>query len=77
MASEREKLLHLAETLHRRVVGQDEAVDAVAQAIQRCAQSVPRRPRSGITPDATRRDNMLLKATQAVLDFTPTQSLAV
>ena len=40
MASEREKLLHMAETLHRRVVGQDEAVDAVAQAIQRCT-SVP------------------------------------
>ncbi len=35
MASEREKLLHLADTLHQRVVGQDEAVDAVAQAIQR------------------------------------------
>ena len=35
MASEREKLLHLAETLHERVVGQDEAVKAVAQAIQR------------------------------------------
>ncbi len=42
MASEREKLLHLAETLHRRVVGQDEAVDAVAQAIQRCASAACR-----------------------------------
>ena len=35
VASEREKLLNLADVLHRRVVGQDEAVDAVADAIQR------------------------------------------
>jgi ATP-dependent Clp protease ATP-binding subunit ClpB len=33
--SEREKLLHLPEELHKRVIGQDEAVDAVAQAILR------------------------------------------
>ena len=32
---EKEKLLHLADTLHQRVVGQDEAVDAVADAIIR------------------------------------------
>ena len=32
---EREKLLHLDETLHRRVIGQDEAVQAVTEAIQR------------------------------------------
>ena len=37
LASEREKLLHLADVLHRRVVGHEEAVDAVADAIQRCA----------------------------------------
>ncbi len=37
VASEREKLLHLGDVLHERVVGQDEAVDAVADAIQRCA----------------------------------------
>ena len=37
VASEREKLLHLDEELHRRVIGQDEAVQAVADAIQRCA----------------------------------------
>ena len=36
VASEREKLLNLADVLHRRVVGQDEAVDAVSDAIQRC-----------------------------------------
>ena len=35
VASEREKLLNLADVLHRRVVGQDEAVDAVSDAIQR------------------------------------------
>lgn len=32
---EREKLLHLADTLHKRVIGQDEAVDAVANAVLR------------------------------------------
>jgi hypothetical protein len=37
VASEREKLLHLADVLHQRVIGQDEAVEAVADAIQRCA----------------------------------------
>jgi hypothetical protein len=35
LASEREKLLHLADELHRRVIGQDEAVEAVADAIMR------------------------------------------
>ncbi len=35
LAPEREKLLHLPEALHQRVVGQDQAVDAVADAIQR------------------------------------------
>jgi ATP-dependent Clp protease ATP-binding subunit ClpB len=33
--TERERLLHLSERLHRRVVGQNEAVDAVAEAILR------------------------------------------
>ncbi|MDR2610348.1 MAG: ATP-dependent chaperone ClpB [Clostridiales Family XIII bacterium] len=33
--SEREKLLRLPEILHRRVIGQDEAVDAVSQAVLR------------------------------------------
>ena len=32
---EREKLLHLADTLHKRVIGQDEAVNAVANAVLR------------------------------------------
>jgi hypothetical protein len=35
LAPEREKLLHLPEALHQRVVGQEQAVDAVADAIQR------------------------------------------
>jgi ATP-dependent Clp protease ATP-binding subunit ClpB len=34
LQSEREKLLHLEEDLHKRVVGQDEAVEAVADAIR-------------------------------------------
>lgn len=46
MASEREKLLNLADELHRRVIGQDEAVEAVADAIQRsrAGLSDPNRP---------------------------------
>ena len=32
---EREKLLHLADSLHKRIIGQDEAVDAVANAVLR------------------------------------------
>ena len=35
VASERDRLLNLPEELHRRVIGQDEAVEAVADAIQR------------------------------------------
>lgn len=35
VASERSKLLGLSDELHRRVIGQDEAVEAVADAIQR------------------------------------------
>lgn len=35
MLSEREKLLHLEDELHKRVVGQDEAIEAVADAIRR------------------------------------------
>ncbi len=44
--SESERLLHLEEALHRRVVGQDEAVSAVARAIRRgrVGLSDPRRP---------------------------------
>ena len=46
MASDREKLLHLADELHMRVIGQNEAVDAVADAIQRsrAGLSDPNRP---------------------------------
>ncbi len=35
MASEKEKLLHLADELHKRVIGQDEAVQAVSDAVLR------------------------------------------
>ncbi|MDO4762893.1 MAG: ATP-dependent chaperone ClpB [Flavobacteriaceae bacterium] len=35
LQSEREKLLHLEEELHKRVVGQEEAIEAVANAIRR------------------------------------------
>lgn len=44
--SEMQKLLHLEEELHRRVIGQDEAVTAVADAIQRSRAGLadPNRP---------------------------------
>jgi ATP-dependent Clp protease ATP-binding subunit ClpB len=44
--SEMEKLLHLEEELHKRVIGQDEAVTAVADAIQRSRAGLadPNRP---------------------------------
>ncbi|KXZ44338.1 hypothetical protein GPECTOR_69g431 [Gonium pectorale] len=44
--SERDKLLHLTDELHRRVIGQDDAVEAVADAIQRsrAGLSDPNRP---------------------------------
>ena len=46
MESEREKLLHLADQLHERVIGQDEAVQAVADAVlrARAGLSDPARP---------------------------------
>jgi len=46
LESEREKLLKLDEILHRRVVGQDEAVQAVADAVIRARSGLkdPRRP---------------------------------
>lgn len=42
----RSKLLHLSEELHQRVIGQDEAVEAVADAIQRSRAGLadPERP---------------------------------
>lgn len=46
MQSEREKLLHLEEELHRRVVGQDEAIRAVSDAVRRSRAGLqdPKRP---------------------------------
>ncbi len=46
MEGEREKLLHLDSTLHRRVIGQDEAVQKVCDAILRSRAGIqdPRRP---------------------------------
>lgn len=35
LESEREKLLHIEEVLHRRVIGQDEAINAVSNAVRR------------------------------------------
>lgn len=44
--SEREKLLHLEEELHKRVIGQNEAISAVADAVRRSRAGLndPRRP---------------------------------
>ena len=46
LQSEKDKLLHLEEELHKRVVGQDEAIQAVADAVRRsrAGLSDPRRP---------------------------------
>lgn len=46
LQSEREKLLHLEEELHQRVVGQDEAISAVADAVRRSRAGLqdPKRP---------------------------------
>ncbi|MGH3184313.1 MAG: AAA family ATPase, partial [Streptosporangiaceae bacterium] len=46
MEAEKEKLVHMEERLHQRVVGQDEAVAAVADAIRRSRAGLgdPRRP---------------------------------
>ncbi len=46
MQSEREKLLHLEDVLHKRVVGQDEAIKAVSDAVRRSRAGLqdPKRP---------------------------------
>ena len=46
MQSEREKLLHLEEELHHRVIGQDEAISAVSDAVRRSRAGLqdPKRP---------------------------------
>ena len=46
MQSEREKLLHLEEELHKRVIGQDEAIKAVSDAVRRSRAGLqdPKRP---------------------------------
>ncbi len=46
MEGEREKLMHLGDTLHKRVIGQDEAVDKVSDAILRSRAGIhdPKRP---------------------------------
>ena len=46
LQSERDKLLHLEEELHRRVIGQDEAISAVADAVRRSRVGLqdPKRP---------------------------------
>ena len=46
MQSEREKLLHLEDELHKRVIGQDEAIRAVSDAVRRSRAGLqdPKRP---------------------------------
>ena len=46
LQSERDKLLHLEEELHRRVIGQDEAITAVSDAVRRSRAGLqdPKRP---------------------------------
>ena len=46
LQSEREKLLHLEDELHKRVIGQEEAIEAVADAVRRSRAGLqdPKRP---------------------------------
>ena len=46
LQSEKEKLLHLEDELHKRVIGQDEAIEAVADAVRRSRAGLqdPKRP---------------------------------
>ena len=46
MQSERDKLLHLEEELHKRIIGQDQAIEAVSDAIRRSRAGLqdPKRP---------------------------------
>ena len=46
LQSERQKLLHLEEELHKRVIGQDEAIHAIADAVRRSRAGLqdPKRP---------------------------------
>ncbi|MBR5435419.1 MAG: ATP-dependent chaperone ClpB [Muribaculaceae bacterium] len=46
LQSEKEKLLHLVDELHKRVIGQDEAISAIAEAVRRSRAGLndPRRP---------------------------------
>ena len=46
LQSEREKLLHLEDELHKRVIGQEQAIDAVADAVRRSRAGLqdPKRP---------------------------------
>ena len=51
LASEREKLLHMEEELHKRVVGQDQAIAAISDAVRRSRAGLndPRKPISSST----------------------------
>lgn len=46
LQSERDKLLHLEEELHKRIIGQDEAITAVSDAVRRSRAGLqdPKRP---------------------------------
>ena len=46
LQSERDKLLHLEDELHKRVIGQDEAIEAIADAVRRSRAGLqdPKRP---------------------------------
>ena len=67
LEGERQKLLHLEDELHRRVIGQDEAVDAVAEAVLRTRSGLadPNRPIGSfifLGPDRRRQDRTRARA---------------
>ena len=71
---EREKLLNLADTLHKRVVGQDEAVQAVTEAIQRSRAGIqdPGRPIGSflfLGPTGVGKTELAKTLAQALFDY--------
>ena len=64
MQGERDKLLHMEDELHKRVVGQDEAIVAVSDAIRRSRAGLadPNRPYGSfmfLGPDRRRQDRVV------------------
>ena len=74
MQGERDKLLHMEDALHQRVVGQDEAVRLVSDAIRRSRSGLsdPNRPYGSflfLGPDRRRQDRAVQGAGRVPVRF--------